>query len=137
MERYRRPAPRLGLRHALRDAAHAAMDLSDGLAKDLGRMCRVSGCGARVVASRLPLSHAAGAAIAADPVLFARVISAGDDYEILAAVAPTAAETFERRAAAAGVAVTDVGAFTASVEVEIVEDDGRPLGLTTPGYDHF
>ena len=57
--RYLRPEPRLGLGQALREHATAAMDISDGLAKDLGRMCRASGCGARVRLADLPLSAAA------------------------------------------------------------------------------
>src|SRR5258705_9378898 len=46
--RYVRPQPRLGMRAALRAHASAAMDVSDGLAKDLERMCKASGCAARV-----------------------------------------------------------------------------------------
>ena len=48
LDRYLRPQPRLGLRAALRAEASAAMDISDGLAKDLRRMCAASGTGARV-----------------------------------------------------------------------------------------
>ncbi|HRD78527.1 MAG TPA: AIR synthase-related protein, partial [Hyphomicrobiaceae bacterium] len=56
VQRYHRPMPRLGLRTALAHAS-AAMDISDGLAKDLARMCRASGeIGARIEAARLPLS---------------------------------------------------------------------------------
>jgi hypothetical protein len=43
------------------------MDLSDGLAKDLGRMCAASGCGAQVRFTDVPLSPAAAKALAADP----------------------------------------------------------------------
>ena len=55
-ERYARPQPRLGLGPALRAHASAAMDISDGLAKDLARMCKASGCAAHVRLSDVPLS---------------------------------------------------------------------------------
>src|SRR6185436_18937693 len=57
--RYARPEPRLALAGALRDHASAAMDISDGLAKDLARLCTTSGCAARVRFADLPLSAAA------------------------------------------------------------------------------
>ena len=58
LERYLRPVPRLGLRSALRGYARASMDISDGLLKDLQRMCSVSGVGASINARELPLSTA-------------------------------------------------------------------------------
>ena len=84
--RYVRPLPRLGLGPALRERASAAMDVSDGLAKDLARMCAASGCTARVRLSDVPLSPAAAKALAADPALGLRVVTGGDDYEVLATV---------------------------------------------------
>ena len=61
--RYLRPEPRLALASALRAHAAAAMDISDGLAKDLGRMCRASGCGASIRFKDVPVSTAAGKAV--------------------------------------------------------------------------
>ena len=86
--RYLRPQPRLDLRGALRAHASAAMDVSDGLAKDLARMCKASGCAAHVRLSDVPLSAAAAAAVAADPALRVLSVTGGDDYEVLAAVPP-------------------------------------------------
>ena len=63
----RGPSRALRSATALRRHASAAMDISDGLAKDLGRMCAASGCAARVRLADLPLSPAAAKALAADP----------------------------------------------------------------------
>jgi thiamine-monophosphate kinase len=86
--RYRLPEPRLALGVALSGVATAAMDVSDGLAQDLGHICRASGCGAVVEAAALPLSDAARAAVAADPALLSLALSGGDDYELLFAAPP-------------------------------------------------
>ena len=67
--RYARPEPRLALASALRDHASAAMDISDGLAKDLARLCAASGCAARVRFAEIPLSPGCAKALAADPAL--------------------------------------------------------------------
>lgn len=135
--RYLRPRPALGLRDALRLAAQASMDLSDGLVKDLGRMCRASGCGARVYAECLPVSRSAGKALSAEPDLFTKIVSAGDDYEVLATVHPDLAADFEACAEAAGVAVAEIGVIVAEAGVEVIAIDGHPISFPVTGYDHF
>jgi len=62
IDRYRVPQPRTGLASLLRDHAHAAMDVSDGLAGDLAKLCAASGVSARVEAWLVPLSAAARSA---------------------------------------------------------------------------
>jgi len=143
VHRYRRPQPRLALRLALLGYARAAMDLSDGLAKDLGRMCRASGCGARIQIERVPRGAAAKAAIAFDSRHWSDVLAAGDDYEVLVAVAPDQADAFEAAANAAGGSAREpfptarIGAMTSSAEIRFVDGDGRPLTLARSGWDHF
>jgi len=135
--RYRRPEPRLALRKALAHAS-AAMDVSDGLVKDLGRMCRASGSlGARFEVARVPVSAACRAWTASSPDRAVLPLVGGDDYELLAAVPPERLDDFGRAATAAGVAVTEIGRFTASGGVDVVGADGRSLALTKSGYDHF
>ncbi len=135
--RYLRPEPRIGLAPALLAHAGAAMDLSDGLLKDLGRMCGASGVGARIVAADLPLSPAMRRAIAAEPERINAAIAAGDDYEILATVDTSSCAAFEAAAQAAGVAVTRIGEITATLEVHVLGADGAPLSPARPGWDHF
>ena len=136
-QRYRRPQPRLALAGALRAHASAAMDLSDGLAKDLGRMCKASGCGALVQLADLPLSSAAHAAVAAEAGQYLSVLAAGDDYEILASVPPAQEAAFQRAAAAAGVAVVRIGHTTAAGGIAITGFDGEALDFARTGWDHF
>jgi thiamine-monophosphate kinase len=135
--RYARPEPRLALAGALRDYASAAMDVSDGLAKDLARLCAASGCAAAVRFADLPLSTAAAKALAADPALAQRIVAGGDDYEILAAVPAAQAPAFQAAAAAAGSPATRIGAISAGAGVVIEDPSGRPLILDRTGWDHF
>ena len=135
--RYLRPQPRLGLGPALREHASAAMDISDGLAKDLARMCKASGCAARVRFVDVPLSPAAAKALAADPALARSIVAAGDDYEVLAAVPAASADAYQSMAAQAGIAVTRIGTTLAGTGIVIEGGDGQPLALDRPGWDHF
>jgi thiamine-monophosphate kinase len=136
-QRYLRPQPRVQLRSALLDHAHASMDISDGLVKDLRRMCQASGVGAEVRADRVPLSSAARSVLGVVPELAHLPLSGGDDYEILASVPPEKAAAFESAALAAGVAVTAIGALREETGVDVRDANGQPVDVTNPGYDHF
>lgn len=141
LNRYLRPAPRLGLRAALRAAANASMDISDGLAKDLGRMCQASGLSAEVQLERLPLSPALSSATREDIALRRRLISAGDDYEVLCAVSPALADQFVALSQAGGEAVTSIGVFEGAANDRpapvFVDESGQVVELGQAGYDHF
>lgn len=132
-----RPEPRLGLREALLGHARAAMDLSDGLMKDLGRLCRASGVAAEVEAARLPLSGPAQRLIALQPQWRELPLAGGDDYEILASIAPDEAAAFERAAHTSGVPVTQIGTVKAGRGAIVIGWDGQPMNLAQTGYDHF
>ena len=136
-QRYLRPQPRLGLRAALRRCASAAMDLSDGLAKDLGRMCSASGCGAQLQVDAIPAATELQAADLGRDALLQLMIGHGDDYEILAAVPPERAATFEALASAGGVGVTKIGQFSMAPGVRLESASPLPEGLAGQGYDHF
>jgi thiamine-monophosphate kinase len=136
-DRYARPEPRLALAAALRAHASAAMDLSDGLAKDLGRLCAASGCAAHVRLADLPVSSAAAKALAVDPALDRHIVAGGDDYEVLASVPDEKVPGFQAMAAAAGVVMTRIGATSTGAGILIEGRDGRPLSLERPGWDHF
>ena len=63
--RYRVPQPRNALAAAVRGHASAAMDVSDGLAGDLTKLCAASGVSAAIHAPGIPLSRPAAALRAA------------------------------------------------------------------------
>jgi len=136
-KRYLRPAPRLALRDALLDHANAAMDISDGLVKDLGRLCRASGLAAEIHAEAVPLSEAARRAIDLQPELRPFPLAGGDDYEILTSISPDRALAFETSANAAGVRVTLIGLLQQGSGIRVLGPDGQPIALPRSGYDHF
>jgi thiamine-monophosphate kinase len=138
LARYLVPEPRNVLADVLRDHAHAAMDLSDGLIGDLTKMMRVSGVTADVRVKDIPLSPAAAATIGADEALLAQALSGGDDYELLASIPSDRAPSFEAGAAALGVAVTPIGRVMAGGgEPSFLLSEGRQLVLASRSYSHF
>jgi thiamine-monophosphate kinase len=135
-ERYLLPQPRSVLAVAVRENATAAMDVSDGLAGDLAKLCRASGVAADIDVVSVPLSDAARAALAADATLLERILTGGDDYEILATMPATKCDAFCAAAAKAGVTVTRIGQVTRGQGVRFLRD-GKVLSFVRPGYTHF
>jgi thiamine-monophosphate kinase len=135
-DRYLLPQPRTALAGAIRHHASAAMDVSDGLAGDLAKLCRASGVAAEVDVARVPLSEAAQAAVAAQPVLLEAVLTGGDDYEILLTLSPDKLPAFRAAAAAIGIAVAEIGRVSAGQGARFIRD-GKALSFARPSYSHF
>ena len=135
--RYLRPQPKPALAPVISAYASAAMDVSDGLVKDCGRLAGASSVSAHIDAALVPLSDAARAAIEHAPGLLKAVLTGGDDYEVLAAVAPDRADAFRDAAAKSGVAVTEVGRLADGQGVRVTGRDGHALDLVRGGWDHF
>ena len=111
--RYRVPQPRNALAQAVRDHASAAMDVSDGLAGDLAKLCAASGVSAAIDAPSIPLSAAAARLLARGTVGIEAIVAGGDDYEILCTIPENRFEAFAQDARLAGVAVTSIGTIIA------------------------
>ena len=128
------PVPPLRLRAglALARVAHAMIDVSDGLAQDLGHLCRASRVGAEVRLDALPLAPACRRALGTAAARFAA--TAGEDYELLVALPPAA----EARLPRVGCRLTRIGEVVAGApRPRFVDAAGRAVRLAAAGYDHF
>ncbi len=135
-ERLELPQPRVALGQALRGVASAAIDLSDGLAGDLGHVLAASGVGATLQVEAVAGLTVAGAALPADDRLDL-ALCGGDDYE-LAFTAPTSARAAVQAAATgAGVAVTRIGRIDAEAGLRLADAAGRPVHRRLASFDHF
>lgn len=136
-ERYLLPRPRNALAEAMSRYARGGMDVSDGLVGDLTKMLRVSGVTANIDLERVPLSEAARTAITLDSDAFTTAVTGGDDYELLAAVAPSEASAFEAAAGAAGVPVTRIGEALAGTALARFTRGDSPLAFAHGSFSHF
>jgi thiamine-monophosphate kinase len=137
IDRFRLPDPRTRLGPALVGIARAMIDVSDGLLADLGHICETSSAGAVVESMALPLSEAAGAAVAAEPDLRPRLATGGDDYELLFTAPESAASAIAALAARFGLPITPIGRIETGSGVRLVDADGRAVAVGTAGWRHF
>ena len=134
-----RPRTREGQWLAAAGGVTSMIDLSDGLATDLGHLCEESAVGARVELSRLPVSpavYAVAKALAGDALAWAT--GGGEDYELLLTCGPGA---FERLASglegATGTRLTAVGAMTAAGDgIRYLDAGGHAVAIRA-GFEHF
>lgn len=138
VRRHLEPEPHLdaGARIAATGQAHAMIDVSDGLAADLGHICRESGAGCRLERGKLNRSVSTELsqycrAHQLDPERF--VLFGGEDYVLLVAGAPG----LERALAGSGTTLVELGRITEGDDLLLVEDDGSSSPLEPSGWDHF
>ena len=112
-----------------RNGATAMIDVSDGLARDLARLCEASGVGVRLDPAAVPAHPAAAEGEA---------LGGGEDYELLATM-PSAGAVVDAASELADVFATPLTAIgTITTEgLQTVDDSGKTHPLEPSGWDHF
>lgn len=136
------PTPRLAEARVLRQTggAHAAIDVSDGLAADVGHLCDASGVGVRIDVAKLPVAEATSEVAnraGADPLTWA--IEGGEDYELVFTAPPERTHALvDSVVSATGTPVTVIGEIVAKDRGrELTMPDGTPRLLDASGWNHF
>lgn len=132
-----RPTPRVREAEVLRRHLPSAMiDVSDGFAADLGRLCAASNVGARVDAAKLPVPDLTGSGLALDPLELA--LSGGEDYELCFAIpAARAGRAASEVVAETSTPVHIVGEITEQAAGVQLTLDRQTRPLAPAGWDHF
>jgi thiamine-monophosphate kinase len=133
--RFLRPEPRVHEGRALRGLAAAAIDVSDGLVIDAGRLARASGVGIELELERVPLSSVLREAHGEEGAR-ALALGGGDDYELLFTVRPEHAMEVERVSRDWPCGCTRIGRVVAEPGVR-ARLHGREAPLAAGGYQHF
>lgn len=115
---------------------HAGIDVSDGLVQDLGHIAEESGVGAVVDINKVPVAEAAAELAQQDgrsPLEHA--LGDGEDFELILAVPPKAAEAMLREQPL-DIPLTDIGEFVAEPGLRQRDAAGNTQPLSVPGYQH-
>lgn len=134
--RLNRPDPRVAEGVALRGLAHGSIDISDGLAADLGHVLSASGVGATLHLETLPFSSALRSVVPEEEARFALALGAGDDYELCFTAPRERRDTVERLFTRFACGCHCIGVIDQTPGLRLSRD-GEPFSLPTGGYDHF
>lgn len=129
LTRLNRPTPRMQIGEQLRGVANAAIDISDGLAADLGHILENSRVGARVNVDHLPLSTALIESVDREQAL-SFALNGGDDYELCFTVPKNKKELVPEHC-------TYIGEITDTNELDLRYSDNTKYNLNMNGYQHF
>lgn len=142
-QRLEQPTPRVALGTALRGVATAAIDISDGLAGDLGHVLKASGVGALVDISVTMNLVAACAHINWATSQFdtqkrlQTMFSGGDDYELAFTAPPGVRQAVEAASLSSQTPVTRIGVIQSLPGLRLVDGSGNPVTGQFSSFDHF
>lgn len=135
IERLLKPTPRVELGIALRGLAHACIDVSDGLAQDLGQVLAASQVGATLEWEALPLSDSVRRYIA-ETGDWRLPLCAGDDYELCFTVPARKALALEQRLRELNLSWHRIGTIERRLGLRLRRAN-QVIDLPAVGYRHF
>ena len=141
--RLEQPTPRVALGIALRGITTSCIDISDGLAGDLGHVLNASGVGAQIdaevtinlIAAHAHINWATGQFDIEKQLKMA--LSGGDDYELAFTAPPAMRAAVQAAAASSQTPVTRIGVIQAEPGLRLVDDNGKPVAAQFKSFDHF
>lgn len=135
LNRFRRPVARIGLGQSLVGVATAAIDISDGLIGDLGKLLESSASAATIELSMVPLSAELRAAFG-DKQALQIALTGGDDYELCFTADPRKAMTLQQLATSHGLMLSKIGVVETGKGLQCLQK-GEPVEIADSGYLHF
>lgn len=135
MQRLNRPEPRVEIGLALRNIASSAIDISDGLAADLGHILSANQVGAILQVEKLPLSDSLRAL--PPERAWQLALSSGDDYELCFTVPESQERALQQHLIALNTPYTCIGTIKKESGLILLGKNGSTFSIDRTGFQHF
>jgi len=132
-QRFLRPQPQVALGQALLEIASSAIDISDGLAQDLGHILTASGVGARVDVEAVPTHEVLNEI--EERSRYELALSGGDDYELCFTVSPDQLDALAQLKI--DVPIHCIGQIEHELGLRFFLSNQEPFELSSTGFEHF
>lgn len=126
------PTPRCQLGQQLKGLASAMIDVSDGLAQDLGHILKASQVGAKIQLDQLPISQPLHTL--PKETQWNHALAGGDDYELCFTISPNNYKKLLQQQS--DINITNIGQITQQTDLTFVQN-GVDYSLQFHGYQHF
>ncbi len=138
INRHLMPIPRLeeGRFLAVKRLATSMIDISDGLASDIRRICEESKVGANIFTKNIPISRELKSEIRNPKSEINLALYGGEDYELLFTIKPENLRKLKSLWKNMKTPITMIGEIT-KMGINLVNADGKAIPLTKEGYNHF
>lgn len=136
LEKLNKPLPRVMFGKGLRGLANACIDVSDGLAADLGHVIEASHVGAELMMADLPVSPNLRRMELSPTQLQELTLFGGDDYELCFTAATESHEAILHLAELNALPLTRIGKIIQEQGLFVIENEQRQT-LPAKGFDHF
>lgn len=132
------PKPPLAFALVAASYMSAAVDVSDGLAADLGHICKASVCGMQIDLSAIPFADPASKNLLAQ-------LNGGDDYQLAFTAASENHDKLKQLAAEQSIQLSKIGHVTDGSDLILLNSDGLTLDYSSTetsqelpsGFSHF
>ncbi|MES1157205.1 MAG: thiamine-phosphate kinase [Alphaproteobacteria bacterium] len=134
--RYQLPEPPMAFAPIVARAAHASMDVSDGLLADAGKLAAASNAHVTFELASIPFSEPARRWLCANEGGALQLIAGGDDYKILFTAPADRRAEIESDAISVGIRATRIGRIETGAGVHLLDAVGAQIAIPAHGYSH-
>jgi thiamine-monophosphate kinase len=118
--------------------ANSLIDVSDGVASDLGHICDESGVGALLEESRIPVTDAFRVYCSEFSLDVEKLmLHVGEDYVLLGSVPAESADKLRNALESAGSSFHPIGTIVGGSGITLRGSDGSTREIAASGFDHF
>ena len=137
INKYYKPDIQLNIAKKLLSFANSSIDISDGLISDLEKMLNMQSYSYEITEKKIPISKYLSKLIKIHKFNKSRLVSKGDDYQVLFTAAGSKSRIIDRTSKILGIKITKIGKIIHGIKKSrIIDEKGKKILLKNKGYIH-
>ena len=137
INKYYKPDIQLNIAKKLLSFANSSIDISDGLISDLEKMLNMQNYSYEITEKKIPISKYLSKLIKIHKFNKSRLVSKGDDYQVLFTAAGSKSRIIDRTSKILGIKITKIGKIIHGIKKSrIIDEKGKKILLKNKGYIH-